>query len=64
MNDAAIGKGNWAIGDGANIAVVDDAKMNAPSASLDRDAYVFVYGEHGLITAVSLQGSNISQIKP
>jgi lipid-binding SYLF domain-containing protein len=67
MTDAvegAVGAGNWAIGTGANIAVVDEGKMNnLATTALDRDAYVFVIGKEGLISAVSLQNAKVTSIK-
>ena len=62
--EGAIGTGGWAIGPGANIAVVDEAKTSTlATAALDRDAYAFVIGQQGLISAVSLQNAKITSIK-
>ena len=58
--EATLGSGTWTVEAGA---ILDRAKSSMSTVSIDnRDSYVLVFDESGLITAGSLQGAKVSQI--
>lgn len=69
MNDTALddleSSAGFEIGVGPSIVVVDaGVARTLTTTTLQHDVYAFVFGQHGLMAGIGLQGSKISRITP
>jgi len=69
MNDAALASldsnEGFEVGVGPNIVVLDEGMAKkVTSTTLGDDVYAFVFGQHGLMAGLGLQGSKITRINP
>ena len=55
----------WEIGSGPSVVVWDEgATKSLSTTTLQQDAYVFIYGQQGLMAGLGLQGTKITEIYP
>lgn len=69
MNDAALDyldrSSGFEVGVGPSIVVVDaGVARTLTTTTMKDDVYAFVFGQHGLMAGLGLQGSKISRITP
>lgn len=54
----------WEIGVGPTVVVVDEGiAKNLSTSALKDDAYAFIFNQQGLMAALTIEGTKISQIK-
>lgn len=69
MNDEALqylhDSDGWEIGSGPSVVVWDQgAAASMSSTTLQEDAYVFIFGQEGLMAGLGIQGTKITEIDP
>ncbi|MGV7244788.1 lipid-binding SYLF domain-containing protein [Caballeronia sp. M23-90] len=69
MTDAAVAylasSDGWSIGMGPSVVVLDaGAGRSANSTTLRPDVYAFIYGQHGLMVGLGVQGQRITRFAP
>jgi lipid-binding SYLF domain-containing protein len=55
----------WSVGTGPHVVVVDKGMgKDLSSTTLRPDVFAFIYGQHGLMGALGVQGQKITKLHP
>jgi lipid-binding SYLF domain-containing protein len=63
--DYAKSSSGWSVGSGPSVVMVDEgAAKSMNTTTMRKDIYAVIFGQHGLMAGMGLEGSKISRITP